>query len=261
MNIMKKTIIKLIKNSPLEFIYRWPKKLKLHRDNESVSPKIMDFYSMLIKKGDLVFDVGANYGTRTRIFRKLGATTVAFEPQAICFDYLKSYFWADSHVRIEKVALAASEGSARMRISKGSLLSTLSEVYIQRNVASGRFSPNAWEGEEVVRVSTMDFFMEKYGCPKFIKIDVEGFEAEVVRGLTRPVELLSLEFSTETRETLLDALKYLSVMGSYLFQFSPEESFHLAHDGWIRLAELEKQLTSFTGLELGDVYCKKMLAF
>ena len=83
-----------------------------------------------------------------------------------------------------------------MRISKNSVLSTLSEEYIQKNLESGRFSQDSWEGEEIVRVSTLDFFIKKYGCPKFIKIDVEGFEAEVVRGLTKSVEMLSLEFST-----------------------------------------------------------------
>lgn len=256
---MKKFIIKLIKNSPLDTLYRWPKKLNLHRNADSISPKSHDFYSTLIKKGDLVFDVGANYGNRTRVFKQLGALTVAFEPQATCFDFLKSFFWADSLVHIEKIALAASEGTARMRISKNSVLSTLSEEYIQKNLESGRFSQDSWEGEEIVRVSTLDFFIEKYGCPKFIKIDVEGFEAEVVRGLTKQVELLSLEFSTDTKDTLVDALWHVNKLGNYLFQFSLEESFKLSPAGWIKLSELEKQLNSFTGLEWGDVYCKNIL--
>ena len=255
---MKKILIKLIKNGPLDILYRWPKKLKLQRSVESISPESHDFYSTLIKRGDLVFDVGANYGNRSRVFKKLGASTVAFEPQATCFDFLKSYFWGDSLVHIEKVASAASEGTARMRISKNSVLSTLSEEYIQKNLESGRFSQDSWEGEEIVRVSTLDFFIKKYGCPKFIKIDVEGFEAEVVRGLTKPVEMLSLEFSTDTKATLIDALAHLNKLGNYLFQFSPEESFQLSPHGWIELSVLVKQLNSFTGLEWGDVYCKKI---
>lgn len=145
-----------------------------------------------------------------------------------------------------------------MKTSKDSVLSTLSDEYIRKTVASGRFSHDSWEGEEVVRVSTLDSCIAKYGRPNFVKIDVEGYEAEVVRGLTMPVEMLSLEFSTDTKDTLIDALRHLDSIGNYLFQYSPEESFHLANDGWIRLAEVEKQLTSFSGREWGDVYCREL---
>jgi FkbM family methyltransferase len=225
----------------------------------SLTSEGIKFYSQFIKKGDLVFDVGANFGNRTKIFNKIGARTVAFEPQKKCYEYLKSYFWGNRNVRLENVALAASEGSARMRISKNSVLSTLSEEYIQMNTKSGRFSHDSWEGEELVRVSTLDLFIQEYGCPKFIKIDVEGFEAEVVHGLTKPVEMLSLEFSTDTRVTLIDALSHLNKLGNYLFQFSQEESFLLDLAGWVTLVELEKQLNSFSGLEWGDIYCRKIL--
>ena len=107
-------------------------------------------------------------------------------------------------------------------------------------------------------MSTLDIYIRKYGCPKFIKIDVEGFEAEVVRGLLRPVELLSLEFSTDTKDMLIAALRHLDQLESYLFQFSAEESFQLFDDGWMGLAAIEKQLTSFSGLEWGDVYCRRI---
>ena len=41
----------------------------------------LNFYSELIKKDDLCFDIGANYGNRSEVFIKLGAKVVAFEPQ------------------------------------------------------------------------------------------------------------------------------------------------------------------------------------
>lgn len=89
---MKKQIVNMVKDSPLECIYRWLKKIQLHGNAEEPSMKSMDFYSGLVMKGDLVFDVGANYGNRTRVFGKLGASIIAFEPQEICFEYLKSFF-------------------------------------------------------------------------------------------------------------------------------------------------------------------------
>jgi FkbM family methyltransferase len=254
---MKREIIRVIKNSPLEFAYRFLKKLQLQRKDDSLSVEKLKFYSNFLKSGDIVFDVGANYGNRSRVFKKIGCKTIAFEPQTPCYDFLKSYFWGDSQVRIEKVALGGAEGTARMKISKNSVLSTLSEEYIQKNVKSGRFSQDSWEGEEIVRVSTLDFFIKKYGCPKFIKIDVEGFEAEVVRGLTEPVEMLSLEFSTETRVNVIEAIEHLAALCNYRFQFSSEESFAFSFDQPMDLITIKKLLLSFSALEWGDVYCSR----
>lgn len=50
-------------------------------DNE-----LLNFYSKFIKADDLVFDIGANIGTRVKIFLKLGANVVAFEPQPDCIN-------------------------------------------------------------------------------------------------------------------------------------------------------------------------------
>ncbi|MEN8172361.1 MAG: hypothetical protein ABFS03_05715, partial [Chloroflexota bacterium] len=46
--------------------------------------RMLGFYSQFIASNDLCFDVGANRGSRTKIFRQLGTRVVAVEPQAAC---------------------------------------------------------------------------------------------------------------------------------------------------------------------------------
>lgn len=254
---MKNTLLEIFKKSPLEFVYRNLKRRQLHKNAPPICQSSAKFYAQFARGGDLVFDIGANYGNRTRVFRHLGARTIAFEPQATCFEYLKSFFWGDTGVLIENVALGKSTGKAKMLISKNSVLSTLSTDYIEKNVASGRFGPENWTSEQEVEVSTLDLCIQKYGVPRFVKIDVEGFESEVIRGLSKPIEFLSLEFSTETRATVIEAVEHLATISNYRFQFSREESFEFSSEQWMDLLSIKKILLSFEGLEWGDVYCKK----
>ena len=46
------------------------------------------FYSTFVSTGDLCFDIGANYGNRTKVFLRLGARVVAVEPQPSCCQVL-----------------------------------------------------------------------------------------------------------------------------------------------------------------------------
>ena len=91
-SIMKKMVKSILKRVPG---YRYFKK---HRDIQSFKvlsddeKRYIKFYQQFIKPNDLVFDVGANMGNRTKLFLKLGAKVIAFEPQKICSDYLKSEF-------------------------------------------------------------------------------------------------------------------------------------------------------------------------
>jgi hypothetical protein len=53
-----------------------------------------------------------------------------------------------------------------------------------------------------VRLTTLDALIARHGMPDFVKIDVEGFEAQVLAGLTRRPAALSFEF----HGSLLDVL-------------------------------------------------------
>jgi FkbM family methyltransferase len=168
----------------------------------------IEFYRGFVEPGDLCFDIGANVGNRTELLQEIGARVVSVEPQGSCVDRLRQRFSDDEAVVIVPSAVGAAPGTAEIAVcEEDSTISTMSSRW--RN--EGRFSDRTWTRTESVPVTTMDQLIEEHGSPSFCKIDVEGFEKQVLEGLSSPVRCVSFEF---TREFLDDARACVGLLES-----------------------------------------------
>lgn len=215
------------------------------------------FYGAFVPRGGLCFDVGANVGDRTELFLSLGARVVAVEPQALCRERLRVRF--GSRVTVVGDALGSFEGTAEMLVANYHTLSSLSPEWTDAVRESGRFAAFEWDRREPVRLTTLDALIEAHGIPDFCKIDVEGYELEVVRGLSRPLPTLSFEFTVERLDSRIAAVEHLAGLGMTRFNFSFGESLRLALPGWADLSEIRRFLTSdmHTPSSFGDVYARE----
>src|SRR5262249_25607365 len=148
----------------------------------------------------------------------------AVEPQPICAKLLREAFRKASTVRVEEMALGVAPGNTRMFTSRTTGLSSLSPDWIRAVQASGRFAEYEWDRSIAVRVDTLDHVIAVHGRPTFIKIDVEGFEEQVLSGLSVPVQALSFEFSPEVIDATMRCIQRLSTLATYDFQVSLGES-------------------------------------
>ncbi len=139
------------------------------------------FYNDLLQTGDLVFDVGAHVGTRARAMRAAGARVVALEPQAPFSSFLRLTLPRD--IRLVEAAAGGSETVADMAVSSlHPTVSSLKTGFATEAGAAPGFGHVRWDRSQKVRVTTLDRLIAEEGIPRYIKIDVEGFELEVLSG-------------------------------------------------------------------------------
>lgn len=189
------------------------------------------FYRRFVPTGGLAFDVGAHAGNRVAAFRQLGARVVALEPQPDFVHLLQRRFGRDARVSLLPQALGHAPGQARLMASpRTPTVATLSTDFVQRAGAAASFKGVRWEEGPLVTVTTLDALIATHGVPDFVKIDVEGFELEVLRGLSQPVPALSFEFLPAVRDIALgciDRLEALAGLGRYRYAVSLSERLRL----------------------------------
>jgi FkbM family methyltransferase len=221
--------------------------------------KRIKFYSRFITKGDLCFDIGANIGTRTEAFLELGAVVVAVEPQKKCSQILREKFGDNSKFTLIEKALDSIEGEKEFYISNAHTLSSMSSEWIEYVKKENLFQNSDWNEKTVVCTTTLDFLMATFGCPVFCKIDVEGFEYNVLQGLSSPAGTVSFEFTRGLERSTVNCINHLSEIGYNKFNYSIGETMSLALSDWVSADEIIEIIASMPKAEglSGDVYSKK----
>lgn len=218
--------------------------------------RLRRLYSQFVAPGTLCFDVGAHVGNRVRCWRRLGARVVAVEPQPDFARLLRLLYGRDGGVELVTAALGRNSGSATLLVSERTpTVSTLSADWVASVRAVPSFAGVRWTPGPSVELLTLDRLIERYGVPHFVKIDVEGYEAEVLRGLTAPVRALSFEYSPAAPAVALECIERLEVLGRYRYNWSIGESHELAAREWLDAGALLAWLRSLPpDAPSGDVY-------
>jgi FkbM family methyltransferase len=213
------------------------------------------FYSQFISHGSLVFDIGANVGNKTQVFRDLGAKVVAVEPHPDHLVHLRNRF---PDILVVPKAVGRAAGRAEMGFGGELNLASLSPKWIESVSATGRFGGHVWDHLVEVELTTLDNLAREYGTPDFVKIDVEGYESEVLGGLSRPLKALSFEFTPEHFLDTVACVDKLISLGQVEFNYSPEESMQMRLSAWTDGANLLRTLSRFAGdrVMYGDVYAR-----
>ena len=208
--------------------------LRIYYGNRAHASAMDRLYSQFIKDGDLVFDVGAHVGDRVASFSRLGARVVALEPQPAMVAVLKLLHGRNPAVTIEAVAVSREAGSASLMINPGNpTVSTASREFVRAAHNAPGWEAQRWTKTVQVPVTTLDALIGKHGKPAFIKIDVEGFEAEVLAGLSQPVRALSFEFTTIQSDVARACIERCRALGLTRFNSALGESQVLSHEQWV----------------------------
>jgi FkbM family methyltransferase len=214
------------------------------------------FYSSLLPKGALVFDIGANVGTMTTIFASLGARVIAVEPNPDCARHIELTTSRDA-VQVLQAAVGGSNRLAELQVSdRKDKISSLSTEWREAVTKGNQDYAGMWNRHLTVPMITLDSLVQRYQIPFYIKIDVEGYEDQVLNGLSQCPPLLSFEFNSMFLEPALGALdSAIFEEASFNYTLVDPVKFELAN--WVGRDELRKRIQgSQFAPGLGDIFVR-----
>jgi len=230
--------------------------LRLYYGDRDHADAMDRLYGGFIGSGDLVFDIGAHVGDRVASFRRLNARVVAVEPQPALARALRLLFRRDNAVTIEPRAVGSAAGTVEIKLNiDNPTISTASADFVRAADGARGWEGQTWTGSVIVPAVTLDDLIVRHGVPAFIKIDVEGFEARALAGLSRPVAALSFEFTTIQREVAAACIERCAALGFRRFDAALGESQTLIHGRWLTADDMTRWLAGLPDeANSGDVY-------
>ena len=220
--------------------------------------KLIRFYNQFMSAGDLVFDIGAHLGNRSDAFLALGAEVIAVEPQPICIQFLTKKFEPGDRFTLLPLLVGKDEQERDFYINTFSpTISTARDASWRNNINSYSFVKPRWDKKQKVKSITLDNMIQIYGLPVFCKIDTEGYEFEVLSGLSQPIQYISIEYLAFDHGRILGCIDKIASLGEYLINFSPGESQKWLWGKW-KSGEEVKLILSKNKLHyrFGDFYFK-----
>jgi len=179
---------------------------------------ILETVKKEVKEGDIVVDIGAHIGyyalLEARIVGEKGKV-YAIEPVPENIELLRKNIELNeySNVEVYQLAIGDRKGFVPMYVAKQSNISSLREIdyYVAADIIT----------EEInVEVITLDDFLENRPYPNIIRMDVEGYEYQVIKGMKKILEkqlpltlFIEFHFGFLTREESIEILQTLKEAG------------------------------------------------
>ncbi len=235
--------------NPLYRKWSSTRKRRAYRKHNPFFKRDLLLYHQLGSPG-LAFDVGANRGDVADVLLQLGWQVVCFEPDRSSVAILQDRFQYCSRIRIEPVGIGASNTHQQFYVLKeADQLNTFSTKWksiIESNIAHRFAGSRAFATSYKVTVYRLDEYVERYGIPDLVKIDVEGSELSVLKGLSHPVRWISFEcnlpeFLEESRACLQEVLRLSS---HYRFNIVYEGMFQYAE--WLTADQMAQCLLAWS---------------
>jgi FkbM family methyltransferase len=247
---MLKRVESLINNSPFYNIIRFnPISELIIETRTRKTIKAIDFYSSFLdtrSSNHLVYDIGANKGNKVKAFLKMGFEVIAVEPERKAISTLKWRFGHNKKVTLLENGVSDKESVLTIHIAANrSGLNTVSDKWVE---SLEKEKSNRWHKKHdfkkkyEIKAITLDQIVQQYGIPYYIKIDVEGHEKTVLKGLKSLPAFISFETNLpEFLEETIECIQLLTALSDkILFNYSIVDKTELVN--WIPAHEMIEKI-------------------
>jgi FkbM family methyltransferase len=206
--------------------------------------KAAQFYSAFVGQGDLVFDIGPHEGEYSEVFLKKGAKVLAVEPRPVYQKLLNKLFEGNPHFMIHQAAVGGKMNMIPMpedRITP--VIAALPYADEQQYWQHVMTSSNSKTVD--IQIVTLDELIRLYGLPAFCKVNIEGFSAEVLRGLSQPIPAIAIDFASYNLERIAEVIRQLFNVDKYEFNWSKDGNFKLEEKVWMNAKALHASIAEY----------------
>ena len=176
----------------------------------------------------LVIDIGANVGNTVEEFLMNSEQVICFEPNPALVKHLNNRFFKRP-VIVDGRGVSDNKGKQIFKISNENTISTFSEDWINNSRFTDSYN---WERTVEVETITLDDIIDEYGIPDYIKIDIEGYEYEVLTSFSKllPNTVFAFEWAEEQKTKINLIINHLTNLGYNQFSHTEADSIKLDED-------------------------------
>jgi FkbM family methyltransferase len=206
-----------------------------NKPKDSGELSVFDYIEEQEKRDLVIFDVGSNNGQYLEhllsFFKHRKMTYYCFEPDPVAYGHLANFANGKPGVSIFNLAFGGEQGVMTLyQNNSGSVGSSL---------VSLDDKPNQQKVD--VQVSTLDLFCKERGIEKidFLKVDTEGFEAEVLKGATELIANNKINY-IQLEHGSMQSIKMGSSLYSYQQMLPKFRLYHIKQNGLRRIRYSER---------------------
>lgn len=203
----------------------------------------------------ILFDIGSNKGLYTDANSKNYDKFILVDANKDLCNQLRNKYNNNPNIIIEQ-KIVSKDKTDIFYISNADTISTCDIEWITNSRFSKSYNFTKTIGNESI---TIDQLVEKYGIPTYIKIDVEGYEYNVLKSMSKKYCPIGFEWAEEKKDELLLSLDYLKELGFENFCLQKEDNYTFVPEKWISYTEIYETVKNLCDknrkFEWGMIHC------